>query len=256
MKQQIIEDYISGLSAYKIAKKYNIHHSTVYRYLEENDIPRRSNKINSRKYTFNENYFDTIDTEEKAYWLGFIFADGFQDKQNHIGMALSAKDKPHLEEFKKALNATYEIKVYKAASGYKPGAEYARLLCKSKHCCNQLSKLGAIPHKTLQLNFPTYLDDSLKHHFLRGYFDGDGSWSIAKNTKLGYQFKLCGTKDFLEGVCDILALPKKLYKKGNNFYISKGGKYVLKIMEYLYNDASIYLERKYKRFLDAKQKSL
>lgn len=72
-----MELYNSGLSTVKIGKMFGKHYSTVRNILINNGVKLRSNKINSRKYTINENYFKNIDTEEKAYWLGFIYADGY-----------------------------------------------------------------------------------------------------------------------------------------------------------------------------------
>lgn len=51
------------------------------------------------KYTFNENIFSIIDNEEKAYWLGFLYADGYLTDQGLFGCALQEKDKAHLNKF-------------------------------------------------------------------------------------------------------------------------------------------------------------
>ena len=77
LENNIIKDYQDGLSMDNVASKYSINRKTVAAALKRNNIQARSNKINSRKYIHDFNYFETIDTEEKAYWLGFIYADGY-----------------------------------------------------------------------------------------------------------------------------------------------------------------------------------
>jgi len=244
-KEQIIKDYLSGLSAKKVAIKHNIHESTVFKYLKESNIKSRSNKVNNKKFICDEYYFQNVDTQEKAYWLGFIYADGYQTKNNYFGLSLSVLDKSHLEKFNLAIRSTYSIKEYRVVSGYKPGAPYCRLTFKSELFCKFLTEHGAMQNKTLILKFPETIPENLYSHFIRGYFDGDGSWTKDSKTKIGRQFKLCGTEDFLNSICDILNIPKKLYKKANSFYISKAGEKVLDIMNFLYSDSEIHLDRKY-----------
>lgn len=252
IKQNIAKDYLLGASGAKLSKKYNLHESTIYKYLKQLNIPIRSNKINSKKFFCDETFFSSINTEEKAYWLGFFYADGYQTKNNYFGFSLAEKDIDHLKKFNDAINSTYPIKEYFVTSGYKPGSPYCRLLIRSDKICSDLTTHGAFKNKTLILTYPKISED-LNKHFIRGYFDGDGSWTKDSKTKVGFQFKLCGTESFLNSVCEILDIPKKLYKKGNCFYISKAGQKVYDIMNYLYDDSTIYLERKYERYAKVKQ---
>lgn len=241
--------YGQGVSGHGIAEKINKTPVFVYRHLEMMGIKRRNNKINSRIFKCNNNYFDTINSEDKAYWLGFYFADGYQNNQGNFGFSLASKDKEHLEKFKKAIKSTYPIHDYKVVSGYKPGAPYSRMLCRSDEIIRSLNLHGAVAHKALILEFPTTVPFLLIRHFIRGYFDGDGSWTIDKNSSYLYQFKLCGTEAFLTTAAMFLEIPPKLYKKGNSYYLSKAGKEVLRIMNFLYEDTTIYLDRKYQRYL-------
>ncbi|MBO5131107.1 MAG: LAGLIDADG family homing endonuclease, partial [Romboutsia sp.] len=115
-----------------------------------------------------------------------------------------------------------------------------------------------INNKSLKIKFPSdkILDTKLYNHFIRGYFDGDGSLVLSKNS---INFKFCGTKEFLEALVDIFnsisnyKYKKRLYKRRNddknNYYISYGGRIkTLNIMDYLYNNCNIYLERKYEKY--------
>lgn len=98
-------------SAAKIAKKYCINRKTIINHLKKEGF-----KINKHKSTYfiNENIFEKIDTEEKAYWLGFIYADGYVSTNTYaFGIELSIKDIDHLIKFKKFLSWDGEIKISK-----------------------------------------------------------------------------------------------------------------------------------------------
>lgn len=242
--------YESGKSSIQIAKELELPiHKVIYE-LKKSKTKMRSNRENSREYTCNESFFSCIQSESQAYWLGFLFADGYVTKRNYVGCALHSKDKAHLQKLKEAIAATYPLKDYKGKSAYGP-TDYTRLLISSTKMKLDLVALGCIEHKSLCLNFPI-IDSNLIYHFIRGYFDGDGSWAIDKKTN-GFSFKVCGTREFLTKMCEALQLETKLYQRKksdkNNYYISVSGKRVKTVMECLYKDATIYLDRKYERYL-------
>ena len=136
----------------------------------------------------NYNYFDTIDTEEKAYWLGFLFADGnlsvpsyttkegkIKNGRYKISLELKAEDIEHLKKFAKAIDYEKEIKTVKC-SGYDDTTKRCRLMFNNKHMWNTLNNLGCTPRKSLTLQFPN-ISEKLEIPFIRGYFDGDGCLS-------------------------------------------------------------------------------
>lgn len=95
-QSEIIKMYTEDKKGYKtIQKELNLPYSTivVLRFLKENNLMDK-NRV-SRKYKFDENFFENIDTEEKAYWLGFIYADGAVFKRT-LSIRLSTKDIHHL----------------------------------------------------------------------------------------------------------------------------------------------------------------
>ena len=126
---------------------------------------------------------------------------------------------------------------------------------------SQLISLGMIPNKSLTFKMPTSIKENFISDFIRGYFDGDGSLVLSKNS---INFKICGTKEFLEGLIDVFNTviyeynyQKKLFKRHmddkNNYYISYGGRVkTLKVIDYLYNDCNIYLNRKYNKYIELK----
>jgi len=253
--EKSIDLYQTGLSTIKIREITGIGFCKLTTNLKKRGLT-RSNKINSRRYDVDHNFFNKIDNEHKAYWLGFIYADGYVSKktktEKKLGISLSTKDINHLETFKKHINATYPINIYKSKSFGGVEIEYCRLLMSSDQLFDDLVAKGAFEKKTLILKFPdeSILPKELQNHFIRGYFDGDGSFK--KNNNF-YAFNLCGTKEFLLKCQEILGKQTKLEKRRkdnkNNYSFSIGGrKQAKKAGDYLYQNATVYLERKYIRY--------
>lgn len=238
----------------EVGKKFKVAPTKLSSYL--NDY--YPDVITKKTSTFNENVFDSIDTEEKAYWLGFIFADGTISSsplrgeaktQYQFELCLSSKDKGHLEKFSKFIEFRNNIFCDDVR---------CRLSVYSKHFWNVLNCNGCTPNKSLTLKFPKkelFADHSLIRHFIRGYFDGDGCISYSNKEHTMCSFNLIGTSDFLENVKLYLNLDCSLYilhpeKQSITKYITLSHKKAFKAIEQLYNDSSIYLERKYKRYLE------
>ena len=258
--QKIIELYQNGLSGVKIAKQLNITNGVVYSCLERHKISRRSNKINSIKYSVNHDYFEVIDTEEKAYWLGFMYADGFVTCRNNVGLSLGEKDYNHLVKFKNCLQATNPIKKYTVSNGFTEGSIYYRLLITSDKMKQDLIKHGCVEQKTDILTAPN-INKNLQKHFIRGYIDGDGciTRSLIDN-RYQYKIKICGTDAILQYIADFIqenniATIHKFYKRKEGqtvSYIDFGGNIqVIKFLNLVYGNSNIYLDRKYNIYLEA-----
>lgn len=251
----IIKMYLDGISGHKIAASIGLKPHQVYYILKKNNIESRDNSINSKRFQFNENFFETIDSEPKAYWLGFLFADGYiLTNSNSFGLSLSTKDISHMEKFLKDISSNHKINIYRNNSN----REYCRIRLYSKKAKEDLIKVGCVENKTLILGFPKIREDLLPH-FIRGYFDGDGAISKTKSKKsFSYRFRLCGTREFLTGVLNVIGYNSRLYQRHpernvNNYEIDIGGnRQVLDILSFIYKDATVYLERKYNRFLGLK----
>jgi len=256
-KEKIKKLYLNGNSGIKISELLNIKLGTVYYHLKKMNIT-RTNKTNSVKFRVNHDSFSCINTEERAYWLGFMYADGYiilsKNGQKSIGISLSSKDKDHLYKFKSFLNSEHPVNDYVNNCGDK----YSRLLITSDRMFDDLSKLGCTESKTFTIEYPCDLVPlRLMNHFIRGYFDGDGSISLIKKD-VQYKLKICGTKDLLSGILSYVnKVNSKLGRKKNylkdNWYISIGGNLqVLKILNIIYKNASVFLDRKYRRYSDLK----
>ena len=201
--------------------------------------------------SFNINYFDEIDTEEKAYWLGFLFADGAITQYQHsydIELSLKIDDKNHVAKFAKPVGKSY----INNKSTYR-----SRCILGSKHMFNTLSNYGCTVRKSLTLKFPNksiFKDERLIKHFIRGYVDGDGclSWENKEHTRCA--ISILGTEDFLTAIKNLFPTKTKLSNNSKQNDITKvltyNGKLGFSFAKWLYQDSTISLERKYNRYLE------
>lgn len=244
-EKQIIQDYQFGLSMAAVGKKWKCDPSTVKNILKAYNINSRTlseARRNYLGYIINEDSFTFIDSPEKAYWLGVMYSDGYISKNkytNKFGIGISIKDKEWLEKFKKFLNYSGEIKSYRVReSGYKPNAEYVRLLIGNNKIVADLEKWGVVEHKSKKLSrLPQidFLDD-----FIRGYIDGDGS--LRKDYPC---FQISGTKNFLQSIADYLKIDYRLYQDKAVYTLRYNTKESEYLEKRLYKDSVIYLQRKY-----------
>ena len=197
-----------------------------------------------RKYTFNENYFENIDSQEKAYFLGFMYADGcVAKKQNFSRITLQERDKEILEKFKILLN-------YKGSLHYSKRYKALRLSLFSSKMKQDLIKNGCIPQKTFKLTFPNWLREDLKRHFIRGYFDGDGCVSLIKGNR--FRAAIGAREEFLKVILELSKIRGYIHKYSSQriWYLRYFGSSAISFLTWLYKDATIYLERKHQKFLD------
>lgn len=252
---EIIEAYNNNMSIEKIAKSLEVSTNMVWNCLRAHCI---NTAKDYRKYTLNQNVFKTIDTEEKAYWLGFLYADGYVN-DNGIELALKKNDRSHVEKFQQFLETDIPIKDKVCRLNDKHFIS-SRLNIACKSLSTDLIKLGCFNNKSLILKFPTeeQVPNHLIHHFMRGYFDGDGTVFTAKpaignGTKLQRGVEILGTKEFLDSYMKHLydiGVNKTLYHMHGQAFGSRhmGNNQVQIIYDFLYRDATIYLDRKYTKF--------
>ena len=245
-------EYQLGKSLTQIAKDNNISRWKLTKLLKEAG-EKIVNRHNSLK--FNEHYFDNIDTEEKAYWLGFIFADGCIMRNSHsFELSLSHKDKDHIQKFTKVIN--YTGKVYTK--------KHSITCClRSKHFWTVLYNYGCVPNKSLILKFPKltiFNSQELIKHFIRGYFDGDGciSQHIYTHT-VSPNITLLGTKEFLTELVKFTNIKGNFrhdYRhSANTFSLEFSKENGIQFINYIYLNSNVNLTRKYNKFLFFKEGS-
>lgn len=243
--------YLEGQSITSISKELKISGKRFSTWLKQQGVI----VLNpSKKYYYNENYFETIDNEHKAYWLGFLYADGCvvsKNKRHSVSMDLSVIDKNHIEKFKHDLNSNnpiYEGEVKLENKIY----TRSRFSVYGNKICNDLIDKGCVPNKSLILKFPTeeQVPRHLIRHFIRGYIDGDGSIMLSTNKKFG-RMSVIGTKDFLIDLIDTMNWRRNNFStEGLAYSINYTGSYVKDYLDCLYKDCTIYLDRKYIKYLE------
>lgn len=240
------------LSSVEIGKLYNMKPSTIISRFTRAGFDVRSNKENSRKYSCNHNYFDNINTEDKAYWLGFLYADGFVTNDNRVGISIKSDDIDLLIAFNESISSNYKINIYTTSQGFSNNTEYARLLISSKQIVESLVSHGMFYKKSNILKRPN-IEADLTRHFIRGYLDGDGSIFLNNSKSLFYSVSFVGTDDILSYICEyflsIKAIKNYRLEKRNDeqvvSYVRFGGNIIVKkILDDIYKESTLYLKRK------------
>lgn len=263
--EKIIKLYKEGLSFRKIADKLDVGHSTaeyvVHMFISKKlpqysiVVPKKENLIRHRKYHFDIDFFSKIDSEEKAYWLGFLYADGCITK-TAVRLEIQRNDIGHLEKFRNAVKA-FDTKLKLKDDG---DIHSCMLYLSSVKMVNDLIQKGCFQRKTFSLRFPKseQVPPSLINHFMRGYFDGDGCICIRKKITGTNLFGIVGCKEFVQSYKNVLfdAINKKNDVKLLDTIGDKrikslqlgGNRQIAKIYDFLYNNATVFLDRKKEKF--------
>lgn len=211
------------------------------------------------KYQINENCFDIIDNELKAYCLGFLYADGNLGIYNNdyvIRLNLNAKDSEILDIFIKCFNTDRKWKTDKRGNIY--------LNIFNKKICFSLMKKGIVQAKTFKIKFPNnqIIPENFMSHFIRGYFDGDGTISLSKKYWNGSHVGIISNYDFIVGLKDYLVRfgfsNRKITKVWSKKYKTKkcgifslcGYRNIKRFYDYIYRDSHFFLKRKKVKFLE------
>jgi hypothetical protein len=250
-ENDVIVQYNELKNIHKVAKHFNVSVSPISRIIKSKGI-----ELTNRRYSVNDSYFDIIDNEEKAYWLGFLYADGYireRKSGNSLEMKLSIKDKGHLELFRDSIGSNHKIVEGFNKVNYNGGVSSSHMCCLAMYSIdlvNSIKTQGFHSRKTFTIEPPNITDD-LMNHFIRGYFDGDGSFTFVKggrNTSgivsVSPKFreflieeikKMTGIKKFyIDNVRGYLMIQNKI--DNNKFY------------NYIYKNATIFLARKKEKY--------
>lgn len=245
----VVTMYLSGITVKKIAQNYRVGEETIYSILKSHDIKLKAYGEHSIKYTLNQHYFDEIDTSNKAYILGLLFADGYNSNKS-IALSLQEQDKELLDKINSEIDSNRPLLFIDYSKRNGNCKNQYRLTITNKYIVTQLSSLGVIKNKSLVLTFPEYIDSSLLPHFLRGYIDGDGHIH-----KTEHRVQFIGTLEFCsiaaEKIQDCLHIHCGIYKAkkeslSNTYILQIAGKQQVQcFLNYIYNDAELFLNRKY-----------
>ena len=229
-----------------------------------------NNNCNRKNRTFNDSYFNEIKTSNQAYWLGFIFADGWITKSNsgnsyELGIELCDVDEQQLIDFNNELGGVHNIK----------HAHYEKYICShknisvtdtvciriySKQIVKDLMKHNILENKTLKQEYPI-VDDNLFFDFIRGYIDGDGCIYVNENNISSSQVHItsshCEVLNYIKDKFSLYGIKSNIYKeKENKYRIYLNHENSIKLLDLIYYDNNVQkLERKYKKYLLLKRLS-
>lgn len=210
-------------------------------------------------YNVDESFFEVINTKEKAYILGLIYADGSvcnRSRGYRFAIVLQDRDRYMLNNIAKIMK--FDGPILQRKKYQEHHRDCYVLEINRKSLVNQLMRLGCVPNKSLKLTFPSsdIVPSQYLSHFFRGVWDGDGCLCTSRNK---FDFSLVATKDFVDGVVDNVYKPLGI----SNYSISplltgdngvtkvirvRSKRYIPRLYDWLYKDASLFLSRKRDKF--------
>lgn len=237
-KIEVVRLYADGWPCRQIADEYEVTDESIRCLLKRRDIKRRT-----RKYTANEAFFDVIKTESQAYWLGFLYADGNVSKRT-VAIALNQRDKKHLQQFQHDVSSNAPLEYRASNKSWKARVH-------SDHMVQSLKQIGCVEKKSKVIQVPD-IDGPLQHHFFRGHFDGDG-WITYRMHSGKWKIWQCCVASQSKGFLEKRTSRNfgSLHQRGNgacwNLDFS-GKRSVMSFLGLIYEDATVFLERKRKLY--------
>lgn len=240
---QIAATYQSGISARAIARAYGLRfHISIVDALRRQGVTQRPAPERNRLHALDAHTFDVIDNEAAAYWWGFLYADGCVTRRT-LAVGLAIKDTGQVEALRDFMKSTSRI-VHQVKLGY---CDNHTVSFTDRHLAARLRELGIVTHRPYSERVWNNLPPAMIHHWVRGFFDGDGSARKAP----GIVF--CGNPELLSwlraelsahaGTNPALAITKHRTANLSYLYIS-GLHQAGKITRYMYHDATVYMPRK------------
>lgn len=258
-EKDVIQKYESGDNMNTIAKEYNCSRSVIDDILRRNNIQKRTPSEAYRTYEINDYYFDEIDNQDKAYMLGFFYADGcncsiYEKNHYDVGMTLQMQDKYILDDMCRRLGMNRDAGVIINSTNKKP---YARMEIMNKHMVYRLDELGVVPNKTRKTKFPFWMKEELYSHFVRGLLDGDGCIVHSLN-----RVTMVGSKQLMNDLASVILKYLGFDVHVGEYKISPGicyihisAKWKIRLfLDWVYKDADMKLKRKYdlyKKIIDS-----
>ena len=246
-ESKIVSLYNNNVSVYKIAQEFGVDNGTIYSRLKKIGVYTGKRH---RKYLLNENYFEKIDNQNKAYWLGFLIADGY-NSGNFIRVDI--QDEGHLEKLRNDIFINNDMPIRTKINKINNKTIYYITL-QSKKIVSDCEKLGIVKRKSFLTEYPE-ISDEYDKDFIRGLFDGDGclTYSMDGNYRR-YTFTIVGNKSLIESVRNrLLKLKINIgFRKTKSIYeiYIRGNRQIIKLLKWLYNNNEINMKRKEEKYQD------
>jgi len=239
--------YRSGMSIVAIGRRFHVSPAAVYTLLLRRHEPIRSFRESHLRFHCDETFFDCITSDQQAYWLGFLWADGTVGRGRDVCLSLQSRDVPHLHRLRRALRASHPVRYYRYGR-----LKFCRLAITSPHLVTALAHYGLVtPRKPRLPRLPH------KWHgaFVRGYFDGDGSITIYKrHRKKEAQVTISArytSAQRLRLLLETHEIHATLQRDHRIWRVSITARQAIRQMRtWIYHGASDYLPRKRKRFFE------
>ena len=231
-----------------------------------------------KQYKANFNFFDKIDDPKKAYWLGFIWSDGYVAKRERLSsygktrteynlkLSVQESDAVHIQKFLNDIESNYSVKFYET-SGFKTSQREARAFVTNLHMGALLYEgYGIIPNRHDVSKVLASIPESLYRYFILGVFDADGSFSEYSG-EYGDKMRVTfgGSAELLNFIESVLVKEGIAQAQNRKLLIRHEGKdgtwrsiafsgipQASKILNWLYGDSEIHLDRKYEKYLRLK----
>lgn len=261
---KIVALYLNDASITEISQKLNICVAQVWRMLKKKNVSTSKTMFDYREktrlYTIDETYFNSIDTPDKAYILGLLYADGNANKKfSQITLKLQEKDKEILDKISLRLKTNKPLHFYKKTQASHQNQYVLKIT--NKIIYQNLISFGIVPNKTFITKFPN-ISQELYSHFVRGYFDGDGCLHVDLKRKCG-AVSIIGSSMFCKELQTIFQDLLEIKSVISHDYRCKEGIDVLRIRKYsdiqkfgkwIYNNSNdMFLSRKFNKLLELKR---
>lgn len=215
---------------------------TAYPHFRTQDVASRRAQVEK-----DEQYFDQIDTEERAYLLGLLAADGNVTDNNQVSLWVKHEDRALVDLLGTALN----LRPYRPKHRTRDDT-YGVVVC-SARLARALERHGIVPRKSLTLGWPSTVPKTLQHHFMRGLLDGDGSVSAIQWTFTSGSERF--VREYRRRAQEIVGVELPLNRVGKNrrTWVVTGGRNTWRFLDWLYEGTSIYHEGKHSRYVMGKR---
>lgn len=236
-------------------------------------VQERAKKLGLKYLVYDTEYFKSIDSPEKAYWLGFIYTDGYTSSGNRWGIELQIGDIGHMQKLLDCIKSNMRIRTRKKKS-FSGKSETCCILIKNKSMHDDIVSKGVTNDKTYTLKFPSesVLPNKYLPDFIRGLYDGDGSYVFYRKDMIrkdrGNKVYnrivkeisfVCKSDDFSRSLLEAIksfGVEARLERNSRDdlnvirIYSSRN---MLAFINHIYNDATIYLNRKYDKAQEIKK---
>lgn len=249
-KESLIDLVNAGKTVKEIAAVYKVCPSSIGRAMRKMDI---TYNLQVRKIDKDHNFFETIDTEIKAYLLGFLIADGCVYDNTRFGIMITKDDEEIVTLLKNNISPDSFVKNLQNTKGAKNRRPQVLIRINSEKLVSDLAKYGVVPRKTYKpIKLPN-ISDELIWHVIRGIFDGDGCITLGGRKKNLRRVNITnGNPAIIYSIRDFLlskGIKCSTSDRGSCFSLNVDSQeHVFNFGTNIYKNSNFYLKRKFTKF--------